>query len=324
MIDEDDLPQAIFEYGIEKYGCKAQELCEKYGEEFPEKDYDLPDELWLKNFLNWLFYEKIFPETGMTVAEEFAEQSTDLPVELKENVKQIRNMIRSEFVILSKKGDFVQIKDMADGKRYTLKGKKNYMHLKPNMLMVGRIYPFGNYYHTAGIISLRNSPLILDPGVIMGMFDNDQVARIEKKHLRRSSTLNQLLKTYPAHWIDWMCKAYDITQRLKIDKIRGIMEKIKSDLPEIVEDLSMESKDVLRLCIEEGGFVKYGKLKQFDDAFSFFWDDQSTVSPIGELRKKGLLFVGKMVFGERNYKVAFIPVELRDQLKNILRQKNSK
>ena len=61
-------------------------------------------------------------------------------------------------------------------------------------------------------------------------------------------------------------------------------------------------------------FEKY--LEEFE--LGFFWEKQSHMSTIGELRQKGLLFVGKMGFGDRNYKIAFIPIEIRDDLKDLL------
>lgn len=64
--------------------------------------------------------------------------------------------------------------------------------------------------------------------------------------------------------------------------------------------------------------MKYGHLKEYDDDMDFFWKEGKTLSTIGLLRQKGLLVVGKMVYGERQFKVAFIPNELRDGLKVFL------
>jgi len=36
-------------------------------------------------------------------------------------------------------------------------------------------------------------------------------------------------------------------------------------------------------------------------------------------RQKGLMVVGKMAFGDRQFKVAFIPVEIREELKSVLK-----
>lgn len=318
MIDEDDLPQAIFDYATTKYAKRLRELFEKYVEEFPEKNLDLPDEAWRKNFLCWLFYEKILPKTGKTIAEEFAEQSTEITPEMKGNVLQMRNMIRSNFVVISEKGNILKIKDMRDKTIYDVKRSKGNPRLHPNTMITGRIHPFGNHYRTTGFLLIRTTPLILDPDILMHAFENDQVTRIEKIQLRKKSTFKSVMNKYPAHWIDWMSNHYEIEQRLKKDKIRAIENKLTSDLPRIIQDLPRKCKDVLQFCMENGGFVKYGKLKDYDDDLGLFWERQSCSSTVGELRQNGLLFVGKMGFGDRNYKIAFIPIEIRDDLKNLL------
>jgi len=318
MIDEDDLPQAIFDYATTKYAKRSQELFEKYVEEFPEKNLDLPDEAWHKNFLCWLFYEKILPETGKTIAEEFAEQSTEITPEMKKNVLQMRNMIRSDFVVISEKGNILKIKDMNDKTIYDVRRSGDNPRLHPNTMITGRIHPFGNHYRTTGFLLIRTTPLILDPDILMHAFENDQVTRIEKIQLRKKSTFKSVMNKYPSHWIDWMSNHYEIKQRLKKDKIRAIENKLTSDLPRIIQGLPKECKDVLQLCMENGGFVKYGKLKDYDDDLGLFWERQSGTSTIGELRQKGLLFVGKIGYDDRNYKIAFIPVEIRDDLKNLL------
>ncbi len=318
MIDEDNVPQAVFDYGMKKYAKRSQELYEKYVEEFPEKNWDLPDEAWQKNFLCWLFYEKVLPETGKTLAEEFAEQSTEMTPEMKRNILQIRNMIRSQFVVISEKGDIMKIKDMNSKIIYDVKKSDGNSMLHPNTMITGRIHPFGNHYRTTGFLLIRTTPLILDPEIFLHAFENDQVERFENIQLRKSSTFQSTMNKYPSHWIDSMCNYYEIKQRMKKDKIRELENVLISDLPRIIQGLPAKCKDVLRLCMQNGGFVKYGMFKDYDDDLGFFWEKQSRMSTVGELRQKGLLFIGKMGFGDRNYKIAFIPVEIRDDLKDLL------
>lgn len=317
MIDSDDIPTEIFDYATKKYSHRAQEFFDAYVDEFPEKDWDLPDQSWKNNYLSWLFYEKPLPETGMTIAEEFAEQSNEITSEMKKNIQTMRNMIRSEFVVLSVKNQIVKLKDTRSAMIYTVERDKESEQLSPNMLIIGRIYPFGKYYRTTGIFLVKTSPLILDPGVLIHAFEDDQIKRFEDIQLRKSSTFQSIMKKYPAHWINWMSDHYRVDQNLKKDKIKDIERKLLSDLPSIVLHLSNEAKEILVYCMQNNGVVKYGKLKKYDDAFSFFWNEESVDSPIGELRQKALLFVGKMRFNERNYKVAFIPNEIRGLLKDI-------
>lgn len=326
MIDEDDLPQAIFDYATANYGKRSQELFEKYLKEFPERNWNLSEGAWRKNFLCWLFYEKVLPETGKTIAEEFAEQSTELTPEMRKNTLQIRNMIRSKFVLISEKGNIMKIKDMNSKIIYDVKKSDGNSMLHPNTMITGRIHPFGDHYRTTGFLLIRTTPLILDPEIFLHAFENDQVERFENIQLRKSSTFQSITNKYPSHWIDSICNQYHIKQKVKKDKIRAIENTLMSDLPRIIQGLPTKCKDVLRLCTQNGGFVKYGMLKDYDDDLGFFWEKQSRMSTVGELRQKGLLFVGKMGFGDRNYKIAFIPVEIREDLKKLFvcKQKASK
>lgn len=317
MIDEENVNQAIFEYANDKYGNQSEELFERYVNEFPEKNVEMPAEIWRNNFLAWLFFEKVLPKTGKTIAEEFAENTPELSPEMKENVLQMKNVLRSNFIAISKKGLFLKIKDRKSGDVYNVK-----LHaptpISPNSAITGRIHPSGNHYRFSGVFQMSTSPLILDPDVIMGAYENDKLKNIESIPLRRGSSLKSILNKYPAHWIDWMRMHYDLEGGVKKDKVRRIEEKIVNDLPRIVLKLPDKSKEALALCIGQGGVVKYGKLKNYDDDMDFFWKEEKPVSAIGMLRQKGLMIVGKMVFGDRKFKVAFIPVEIREELKSLL------
>ena len=140
-INEDDLPQSIFDYSIKKYDGQIGEMCKRDVEEFPEKDCDLPNGAWHKNFLCWLFFEKVLPETGKTIAEEFAEQSTDLTPEMKKNAQRMRNIIRSHFLVISEKGTMGQFKDIHNKKIYDVKRYIGGPRYSPNTIVTGRIFP---------------------------------------------------------------------------------------------------------------------------------------------------------------------------------------
>lgn len=318
MIDEKNVNQAIFEYAGKKYGKQSQELFQGYIDEFPEKDWELPDETWLNNFLAWLFFEKVLPQTGMTIAEEFVENTPDLSPELKEKVLKMKNIIRSKFLVISKKDLFFKVKDMNSGDVYNVKlGSAS--HVVSNAVITGRIHPFGDHYRFAGVFLISTSPLILDPDVLMSAYENDGLKKIESILLRKGSSLQSILNKYPHHWIDWMCEHYGLKERLKKEKIQRIENKIINDLPQIILKLPEKSREALAFCIKQGGVVKYGQLKEYDDDMDFFWKEEKPVSTIGMLRQKGLMVVGKMVFGDRQFKVAFIPVEIREGLKSVLR-----
>ncbi|MDD1744222.1 MAG: hypothetical protein LUQ20_00185 [Candidatus Methanoperedens sp.] len=318
MIDEENVNQAIFEYAGKKYGKQSQELFQGYIDEFPEKDWKLPDETWLNNFLAWLFFEKVLPQTGKTIAEEFVENTPDLSPEMKEKVLKMKNIIRSKFLVISKKDLFFKVKDMNRGDVYNVKlGSAS--HVVPNAVITGRIHPFGDHYRFAGVFLVSTSPLILDPDIFIGAYENSELKRVESISLRRSSSLQSILNKYPHHWIDWMCEHYGLKERLKKEKIQRIENKIINDLPQIILKLPEKSREALAFCIKQGGVVKYGQLKEYDDDMDFFWKEEKPVSTIGMLRQKGLMVVGKMAFGDRQFRVAFIPVEIREGLKSELK-----
>jgi hypothetical protein len=77
----------------------------------------------------------------------------------------------------------------------------------------------------------------------------------------------------------------------------------------------------MRYTLNRGGWVKYGELsRQFGDETrdGWWWDRNPPQSTIGQLRLRGLLFVGQAPIGSRHYKVAVIPNELREPLRATL------
>lgn len=318
MIDEDDLPQVIFDYAIKKYDEQIGGLCEKYVEEFPEKDCELPDGDWHKNFLCWLIYEKVLPQTGKTIAEEFAEQSSEMTAEMKHHALSMRHVIRSDFRIVSEKGIMVQFKDIHTQKIYPVKQYKHGPRYPLNTVVTGRIFPFGDHYRTTGFFFLHTSPFLFDIDVLMNAYDTDQLDRIEDILLHSRSSFQSVMNNYPIQWINWMCQHYQITQRLKKEKVRAIEQKVRSDLSTIVQNLPKKSQEVLQLCMKNGGVVKCRLLNRYDDDFRFLWKDHPVSSSIGVLRQKGLLFVGKMWIGQRKFKVAFVPIEFRNALEYLI------
>jgi len=229
----------------------------------------------------------------------------------------MRNMIRSDFLVMSEKGTMVRFKDIHNKKIYDVKRYKGGPRYSPHTIVTGRIFPFGDHYRTTGFFFFQTSPFLLDPDIIMNEYEHDQIARIENIQLRTRSSFQSMMNNYPSHWVDWICNYYQIKQRLKKEKVREIEQRLTSNLPSVLQTLPKKAKDVLRFCIKNRGFVKYGLLKHYDDDFQFFWEEQPLSSTMGVLRQRGLLFIGRMWFGKRNYKVAFVPIELRDALENL-------
>ena len=60
------------------------------------------------------------------------------------------------------------------------------------------------------------------------------------------------------------------------------------------------------------------KLKDYDDEITFWWNEDPPTSTIGVLRLNALLAVGRMPIGERMYKIALIPADIKDELQSLL------
>ncbi|MCI0498023.1 MAG: hypothetical protein L0Z54_07015, partial [Thermoplasmata archaeon] len=288
MIDEEGLNQAIFDFAFERYGDRMEEMLRMYVDEFPERDWDLPGELWRNNFLAWLFQEKVLPASGRTIAEEFAESSPDLDPEMRAGVLRMRDIVRSEFVVISGRGRFARIKDRETGEIYNVR-MRNPGDIPPNCLLTGRIHPFGDHHRFAGVLQARVPSIILDPDILVHAFERDSIERIEDITLRPGTTMRSVLNKYPAMWIDRMCELHGLTGRTKRDKVRMIEERVVKDLPRIVAGLPERSRDALDVCMRNGGVVKYGRLREFDDDMDYFWREDRPVSTIGALRQRGLL-----------------------------------
>ena len=93
---------------------------------------------------------------------------------------------------------------------------------------------------------------------------------------------------------------------------------MSSDLASILESIPDKSKEALKLVLDNGGYVKYGKLKSYDDGITFWWEEEPPTSTIGLLRLNALLAVGKMPMSGRMFRVALIPVDIRDDLQTLL------
>ncbi len=165
---------------------------------------------------------------------------------------------------------------------------------------------------------------IFDVRSVMNHMENVYRKRAEEKAVSPQLRLAKALSDCPAHWVDAICRSWGLPVKgTKRDKAAGLaatfgnVEELKKGLA----SLPPESLQALTLLLEEGGWAKTGVLtRRFgnDDADSFFWETQPPRSPLGRLRVRGLCFLGRANFEGRNYKVAVVPVELRQPLATAL------
>ncbi|MBI4738942.1 hypothetical protein HY772_05270 [Candidatus Woesearchaeota archaeon] len=319
MIDANNFKDVLIEYATSKYGDKFAEFHDKFYDEFPYKMEGLDKKLYFKNFMDWLIFEKKLPPMGKTIVEEYIAEHPDMDENTKQKLKGTKEFIASEFIVISKKVLSLKVKDRKTGKLYNSIFQVNIPGIGINSLLIGRIHPFGGTYLFAGAFGVHNSPMILDPDIMMTAYEEKMIRDTEKLILSRYSKLTAILNKYPSQWVDGICGELSLdTKGRKNIKAQVIAEKLKRDMPVIFASLPEKSKEVLKILLNNGGYVNYGKLKDFEDDISFFWIDNPPTSTIGILRIKGLLAVGKMPLNGRMYEVALIPEDIREEIKKIM------
>ena len=144
------------------------------------------------------------------------------------------------------------------------------------------------------------------------------------KPIKLNTTLKAALNKLPAQWVEATAMFFKRPrQRTNRDRVADLCSFLTTEenLHYIVAQLDDEETEALCLILRDDGWVKYGKLsKEFGDESEddYWWLDDPPESVIGRLRLKGLVMVGKAPLGSRRYKVAVLPVELRDGLKSML------
>jgi len=323
IITKENFKQKIFDFASEKYKEKINEFQEMFFDDFPYNNEGLEEDLQFKNFVDWLIIEKQLPEMGKTIVEEFVAENPDLPIELEQCLLRMKNVVSGTFKVQYILGLDLMIRALGTGKEYKVKLYSKNPNIEKGDLIEGRIHEFDEQYRTCGALKInKQSPynFIANTDSLMEMYDRNRIKEIEDNILHESKKITAMLNNYPFQWIDGICNLFglDIKER-KDEKVKLIANKLLLDLPNIVKNLSEKPKGVLRLILDEGGFTKYSKLKNYDDEMDFWWNEHGAPkSTIGSLRAQALLFVGKMPFGGKMFKVVLIPKELRDQLKSLL------
>lgn len=318
MIDISNFKSILARYAADKYGDKAARFHDRFYNEFPYKIEGLDGETYFQNFMDWLIFEKRLPETGKTIVEEYINDHPEIEEGTKQLLLGTMKLINSEFIVISKKGLNHVIKDRNNDKHYNaiLQANRHNLSIGPNTMLKGRIHPWGGNYLFAGAFGVHNSPMILDPEIMMHSYEQGMINDAEKLILLSYSKLTAILNKYPSQWVDGICSSLSISTKGKKNiKVQAIAEKLKNDMPLILASLPPRSKEALKILLDNEGYANYGKLKGFDDEISFWWADKPPKSTIGILRVKGLLAVGKMPINGRMYRAALIPEDIRDEVK---------
>lgn len=153
---------------------------------------------------------------------------------------------------------------------------------------------------------------------------------VESKSLPVNTTLQAALNKLPAVWIDGICLCLGVpVDREKRDKVRRIVSHLRGEasLAKTIAGLRPQHRDAIAYLLNCGGWAKYGELShKFGDETGdgWWWSENPPQSIIGQLRLRGLLFIGQTPIGSRHYRVAIIPAEIREILRKALDYTSSK
>ena len=168
---------------------------------------------------------------------------------------------------------------------------------------------------------------IPSPGAMMDYMSGQWRKEQESKPITLNSALSAALNKCPSPWINGICSQLGLNPRVlrnKKAKVQAIAAHLADPqkLRAVVNPLPEQSRQALAYVLEQGGWVKIGPLTRkfgtMDDVGWFWGEDDPPTSPLGRLRVRGLLFVGKAGIKGRNYTVAVVPRDLREPLKTLL------
>lgn len=138
--------------------------------------------------------------------------------------------------------------------------------------------------------------------------------------------LTTVLQKQPIEWIEAIYTFLECSEECtkKKEYITAISDflKSKSNLLSLVQKLPLSAQKLLEIVLEAGGIFPYTCLVECfgNDVYDgFYWREKPPKSIIGILRARGLLFVGRIK--GKKHKVAFIPVDLRENLQEVLTTK---
>ena len=136
-------------------------------------------------------------------------------------------------------------------------------------IILGRIHDFDDMFRFCGAFIVKGvNPLdfmIKNPEDIMEWIEGNNLKKIQNIILSKNKKITAILKNYPSEWINTMAALYEIKANYKDDKIKLISQKANEEIEKIINWLNEDSKYALKLISKEGGYIKYSKLKEFDD-----------------------------------------------------------
>ncbi len=167
-------------------------------------------------------------------------------------------------------------------------------------------------------------PLIVDVDALSEYMMDQWREDAEAKPINLNTTLSAALNKSLWQMVDAACLASGLPSKgQRKQKTKALVQRLTdaSHLAQLVAGLPPHGRAILRQTLKAGGWIKLGELtREFgnQDGDGIFWNERPPRSQIGQVRARGLLFVGKAGISGRNYKVAVIPKDLCAILSSIL------
>ncbi|WP_016731283.1 hypothetical protein [Saccharolobus islandicus] len=302
-------------------------LKEFHNSDFNLKDYNINSEAFYLDFMLWYGLYHKDPKTNMTFLEEVIQKFDRDTTNKVKNMKIVSGDFSIRDLLKINSEPFVKLlnRDMGE---FLVKINQSIWEdlneIKNTHILRCHIINYGGTYYLFGVVEyipLVNELGFLTPAAIdkaVERIDNMKLKEIENVNVTERMTLKQCLSKYPATWINEICESLNVKARVKKEKIDEIAKIYLENTEKILEKLPGKSIEILRLILNKGGFIKYSELsKKFMDDTTYFYHNPKT--PLGILRFYCIVFVGKMNIKGRNYKVAIIPSDMREKLRNYIK-----
>lgn len=146
---------------------------------------------------------------------------------------------------------------------------------------------------------------------------------IDDRPISPEITLRAALKGVPVEWLNAAAAAAKVVPaRHRKEREAQVAAALLTPevLADVVASLQPTAERVLRVVLERGGSCKYQTVARFGSQVGdgFWWDESPPASPLGQLRARGLLYIGRARVGTRFYRTAVVPIELRPLLASLL------
>lgn len=333
----EELTEDYWEHWTKLFDVLQAQIDQRFPEGPPGEPWDpgnVDAELQFKNALLWTGVEWTDPTTGKTPLRSYVEREVRDP-RLAEALLWNEHPVHGSWRINRFVDGMVELEEEGTGKVTRASILQSFQDpMFVGWTVTGQLYRWGEGLRLAGVMSFRESPesvfartgLFTSPEVFLRRWERAEVERAESVVLKPSDPPERIYARFPSHWVEGMARTLGLKARgKKREKACQIAAHLHSiDLSTVIEKLSIGSLAALRWLESEGWESRLGSLDRlYSTQVGLFWNSSKPTSPVGELRVRGLVVVGRVRGpGARLFRTAFVPVELRPRLERCLRSGN--